>query len=847
MFIAFWTISIGFLGVLDRIQKAIEKEDYPKAKELILRAYEKEPENPGIYYFHAALLFSEAYPKFHADSARILVSDAIKKYLQSSSEVKDQLEGEEIFLEMFQHLSSDIEKYLFLEVTDKLSIDAIEVFMEKYPQSQYSNILTYKRDSLAFSKSTVSESEKGYVQFMQNYPSSIFYAKADSLLDRVRYRKLTNEGRLDDYVAFKKRYPGTYHLSQVEAYILKHSTVSQSEKSIYSFIQKCQTPSLKKKAADVLYYLSDRSYFEAHPLKDSLEQVIQLSDVALFPVLEPDGFGFQSTAGQLQIPYVYAEVQEEAKCKTSTDDWLYLKDNKEGLIVLKNGRQLLKRIEDYESLSSSLALIKRNGDSFLYHKSGFMILDHPIEMAEMLDNGWIKVRRKNKWGLYTVFGLEIAPVLFDDIESLGSFLVFKRADKLGLYTRDRILGEINNDGLSIEFKFDDLELVNDNLVIGFNAEKECLIDQNLHFLIPWGEYEINTDPSGWYLRKQGGYYLYGDSTDRIVDKKYLYLESNKAWFALKAEDGWLLVHKEKEKATSGGYDSLKLINDKTALLFQEGKRSILFNTGEQLYLGAEKIETFPGRSDYLMISDQENTAIYSGDKMLFKGKYDRISFLSDSLLKVSVRGKQGIIDIRGHSVLQPIYDSIDARDGLILTLLRGGIGCYDIANDHLIPPEYESRISKINGLYLVKKGGYHLIDIEGNEIFDQEFDEITTWNDSSYFVLKNDKYLIIRRNGQTMLSGLDAPIQIAESGKNQIFKTLKDGKFGLISTQGGIILDFNYSDIVAIGTETDPLFFADQHLSNAGYHVVSYVNASGKLIFSKAYRKEEFDRILCAD
>lgn len=846
-FIAFWMISIGYFGVLDRIQKAIEKKDYPKAKELIYRAYEKGPENPGIFYFHAVLLFSEAYPEFHADSARILISQAIKTYPQSTSEIKDQLEEEEIHLKMLQDLSTEIENFLFSETIDELSIDAIELFMEKYPQSRYESILTYKRDSLAFSKSKRAGLENGYVQFMQNYPSSVFYAKADSLLDRVRYRKLANHGRLEDYVAFKKLYPTSNHLGLVEAYILKHSTASQLEKSIHTFIQKCQTPSLKKKAADVLYYQRNRLYFEEHPLKDSLKQMIQLAGVALFPVLEPGGFGFQSTTGQRQVPYVYSEIQEGVKCKTSIDDWMYVKDNKQGLIVLKNGRKLLERIEDYESVSSSLALIKRNGYSFLYHKSGFMVLKDPVEKAEPMDNGWIKVFRNNKWGLYSVFGLEIAPIGFDDIESLGSFLVFKREDKLGLYSRDRVLEEIDKHGLSIEFKFDDLELVNDELVIGFNDKKECLIDHTLQFLIPWGEYEIHPDPTGWYLRKQDGYYLYGDSTERVIDKRYLYLESSTSWLALKSEDDWLLMPKDERKETTGGYDSIKLINDNSALLFQEGKRSILFNTGEQLYLGTEKIETFPRRSEYLMISDQINRALYNGENMLFRGKYDRISFLSDSLLKVSVHGKQGIIDIRGNSILQPIYESIDEKDDLILTLLRGGIGCYDIANDHLLPPKYESRISKINGLYLVKKGGYHLIDVEGNEIFDQEFDKISYWNDSSYLVSKKDKYLIVNRDGQSVLGGLDTPTRIAESGKNQIFKTLKDGKFGLISTQGGIILDFDYSDIVSIGTENDPLFFADQHLSNAGYHVVSYVNTSGKLIFSKAYRKKEFDKILCAD
>ena len=88
---------------------------------------------------------------------------------------------------------------------------------------------------------------------------------------------------------------------------------------------------------------------------------------------------------------------------------------------------------------------------------------------------------------------------------------------------------------------------------------------------------------------------------------------------------------------------------------------------------------------------------------------------------------------------------------------------------------------------------------------------------------------------------------LVEKDKERVFKFVQKGKFGLMSDQSGVLLKAEYSDIFNIGPKENPLFFADQHLSNAGFHVVSYVDDQGKLVFSKAYNKEEFDRILCED
>lgn len=86
---------------------------------------------------------------------------------------------------------------------------------------------------------------------------------------------------------------------------------------------------------------------------------------------------------------------------------------------------------------------------------------------------------------------------------------------------------------------------------------------------------------------------------------------------------------------------------------------------------------------------------------------------------------------------------------------------------------------------------------------------------------------------------------ILQNSDQTIYRFVRNGKYGLISNKYGELLAPEFTDIINISSSEKPFFFADQHLDKAGFHVVSYVNERGKLVLSKAYTKEEFEKILC--
>ncbi len=843
------TILLSVFGAFDRIQKALEKAEYDKAKELILRGYLKEPENPGFSYYHAVLLFIDNYDGFNPDSARIVLKNSFKKYQESSDDLKEKLAEESITEENFRELTLNIRDFFFQETLTSLSIPMVNDFLTKYPKSADQDLLIFKRDSMIFKEVRAENSKTGYRNFIENYSSSAFKSKADSLLDVLRFQDLKENGNYQDHISFRSQYPNSSYIKEVEEYIMKISTSSHSIQSLIKFIETSKVDKWKKRAADVLYYLNDQEINDIHLLPDSIRFVKALSERSLFPIIDRGLFGFQNIDGTLQIAPNYDDIQQTSKCELVEDDWIFVKKEDEGKIIMKDERVVIESAEDYRSISMSIGLVKIHGDWFLFHKSGYKIIESPVLSAAVFSNGWIKVNQNGKWGLYTLFGNPIAESKYDDIYKMEEFWVFEKDRLMAVYTMSEILNEVEDRGLSLEFKFEDLELVDKNKLIGFRGDRECLLNHELKFLIPWGNYEIYPDPAGWYLRSWEGYYLYNNTDERIIDRKYRYLASNGGWLSLQTEKDWILIPRIGKLLPERNYDSIKLINKHAALVFKDKEKELLFTNGNRISLKEHIVQSFPSQSDFLLISNDGALGLYNqyGESVM-DGRFEEVSFINDSLLIVSKNQKQGIIKIDGSYLLNPIFSTLSKEGDLISTLYKGKIGCYDLSINRLISANYEARISKINDYYVIKnEGKYGLINANEEEIITQNYDEITYWNDSSFLVTQNDFQFFINISEEKLIDPIADLKLLFENENEKLYKFTQNGSFGLLSNENGILLKPEYSDIVNIGDKETPLFFADQHLSNAGYHVVSYLNSLGENIFSEAYRITEFDRIICDD
>lgn len=847
IFIGISLISFAF-GSLDRIRKAIEKGEFEKAEELISKGLRKEPQNPGIHFFKAALFFNKSYSKYQPDSARMAINKAVSLIEEADQELLDDLLKDDIDEEVLLTLQNAIRDTAFQNTTKNLSIREIDAFTVRFPSSIYEETLKFKKDSIRFHNAKQVGTENVLMAFLASNPHTAFRATADSLLDKLRYTHLKGKGSLADYYTFLNQYPDTRFREDIEYFVLKLGTASHEVRAYEAFRVFSKTNKWKLVASDILYYLNGKKAMGKHPKRDSIRMVDALKSTSLFPVIEADKIGFYSHEGSRMTKSRFEGITESNKCESIDDDWIYVMGGKTGNIITKTGAIVLSDVEGYRSISVDLGLVKSGENWKLYHKSGYQVLDAAVTDAALMDNRWIKVQQNGKWGLVSYLGVKIAEIIYDDISKNGTFWVFEKDELLAVYTTDLIMKEVEDRGLTLEFKFDDIERIGENKLIGFRENKECLLDSTLNFLIPWGSYEINPDEAGWYLRTKQGYRLYNQTESELTEEYFPYLESNDGWLTLKTTTDWMLLPRKKGLFPSRGYDSVRLINNHAVVLIQEGKKELMFGSGTKQTLTGERINTFPKHPDFISTTTHKLTKLYNAaGETILEGNFSAIDFANDTLVKATVRGKQGLLSIQtGDWILNPVFESLDEKDGLILTLIKGKIGCYDPAVNKLMTTEYESRVEHLGTYYKAKKNGkYGIIDFTKEEIIAFDYDEIQQWNDTSYLVKKGAFFYIINHEEADVFEPIERLQRVVKNETHAIYRFIKNGKYGLISTVYGELLKAEFTDVFNISSTESPLFFADQHLDKAGYHVVSYVNETGKLVLSRAYTKAEFEKILC--
>ncbi|MEM6829089.1 MAG: WG repeat-containing protein [Bacteroidota bacterium] len=815
-----------------------------------MRARIKDAQNPGIDYYTSLLFSTEKYSEYSLDSARVYIQLSQEKYDQATPSLKEDLAEDGVTADKIGMQDEYIRGLLYERLMENLSLQNIYDFQYVYPLSPFDSLLIYMGDSIVYERVVTSDTEADYLQFISEVKTSVFKEKAIDRLDHLRYQSLLRSKALDDYYRFLSDYPTTQFKNQIEAYILKRATAGQERESFIDFINFSSNLFLKKKAGDVVYHLDpERKLIKEHPYLDSLKVVHDLSEKQLFPVLDAGQFGFYSRNGDQAIGYEFTQINEEFKCGLTSDEWLFVSDTI-SKIIAKNGEIILSNIQEYTDLGHGAAKVKKNGKWFLYHKSGFLILKGAIQDAEVLNGRWIKVQRKDRWGLFSFLGYEVAPFKYENIETLGPFWIFQKNRSLAVYNKEKIRDDLDQKGLELEFRFHDVELIDQDKLIGFRENRECMLDSALNFLIPWGVYQINPDPSGWYLKSAEGYRLYNHEKEDIGDDVHPYLELNRGWLALKRKGGsWMLSAREVSAKDKTGYDSLKLISDFVAYAERKEKRQLIFSNGDSLDLmRGEKVKTFLNRPSYLLLEGSYGRKVVSiTGKEVVRGNFDELTFFNDSLVKANINRKYGLIRLKGGYLIKPEYQAIDELDGLILCLINGKIGCYDLKNGNWVRAKYESRIARLGENYLVKSEGMFGVLNPSNElVIPTDYDEIRYWNDTSYLV-KKEAWYFINQNNEQIGDPFDYLSELSKSGDESIFEYIKHGKYGLLSSKSGFLLEPEFTEIVNLGSSEEPLFMADQHLKTAQLHVVSYVNANGKLIMSKAYRKSDFDKLLCED
>ncbi|MEO9477820.1 MAG: WG repeat-containing protein [Cyclobacteriaceae bacterium] len=862
--IIFIFLSISFHQAdaqsLKRIAKSFEKSEFDKAKELLDKATEKDSTSFGIQYFYSLYYLDNSQQQYDLDSARIHINSGLKYRQLAGQDQLDNWDKTEIAVSILDSIKIEITDLSFQRSNDSLSVHSMDRFMRLFPQSHRESEAVFLRDSVAYEEALAVDTWQAYKAYMDQYPNSEFLKRATDNYDALLFEDKTADGKLTSYKDFLRKYPKTPYRKESETAIFAQMTKGHLAQEYLSFISEYPDSHLRKRAADLLYYISKYSdevdmneILKIHPNADSLQQIKSLENLALAPVLFDGAISFMDSTGTTLEQLKYAEVNASYKCGNVLSEWLLVKSENNWQFVNRNGVTLASNVTVFSEVGNEAIFLLSDGKPFLYHKSGFVINTFPISFASTLFKKNIAFVKDSKWGLMSFNGDVVLQPTVDKIEQLGKFALLEKDKVLALTNADQIAKL--NEATKFAFQYDDFEILGDSLLLGFYGDAESLINQNLEVLLPLDEQRIYLTKPIWYVKKGGLYYVYNKEKKSLNEIGYSELKTNESWLALKQESKWDLTRINDTTTTSyTQLDSVYFASEKIAFIQRQDSSLLLFGNGSEYLLRANESFRLLKSSD--AISKMEPFAVTShktGNKIFrtngevaFEGKFDDAQYLSDSTIIIKSRGKYGIYHFGNGYIQKPAYDLISEKDGLALLLKNNQIGCIDLKNQSVIPAVYQSRIERFGDNYLVSKNDKQgVLNVSNEIVVPVAYDELRVWNDTTFWASEDAQWSLKTYDGQTILNGVSNLKKWYNYEQSNYHIFTKEDKYGIIDPDKGILVPPMYNDIINLGTETSPLFFAEQHLEAADFFVVTYFDATGNTIKSQAYRSDEYELIYC--
>lgn len=390
--------------------------------------------------------------------------------------------------------------------------------------------------------------------------------------------------------------------------------------------------------------------------------------------------------------------------------------------------------------------------------------------------------------------------------------------------------------LSIEEdKYIVCELENNNEIREkiYNYNGKLLFDNNV---TSFGIISIDDENGHYtnYLRyKENEKWGLADSTGvKITEAIYHAIEKNWTF------EGLLLVSTKTEnsKNTHSGLIDFKgniilpLIYD-NILSEYVYNNEITFLASKESYIGAvnkknetvipfqyqelKYIEDYYGPASFLAKKDDKFGFIYLNNKVFIDFKYETIFYsysideiFANNRIKVSVDGKEGIINNSGNYIIQPKFKAIinfneNWNRNMIAFKSQKSMGIIDTLGHIIVDPIYTNIYIYSDSIINCTYKEEHLINVHTNK--KQIFEEIETYGFSyedstgnyqtAYLSKINDLYGYISiQSGETIIPFIYEEI-LDKNFDCRISIVLKDGKYGMIDKKGNEILKAEYEFI----------------------------------------------------
>ncbi|NJL15440.1 MAG: hypothetical protein HC913_22155 [Microscillaceae bacterium] len=564
--------------------KQIEKGDFDKAREQLLKEAEKNPESAGLAHVWAVYFFNAQNPAFHLDSAYLFVQKALKYYPQTEAKTLEGWAKEGLRLESAQSLQSQIEEKAF-EVSKAVDTpEAYQSFLLRFPNAPQIGEATALRNQRAWQKTEAENTLRAYEDFIAQYPQAAQIPEASLRRDRFIFQGETRLGTLAALERFVKTYPQNQFREDAIQRIFYLRTLPHRPEVYEDFVRQFPESATAELALEWLWLFYEKKrqaaeFAALYPAYARRIQALQQAEInarLLVAVFQNGLWGYCDEQGEMRTRYQFEFIPQEYQCRAIEGDFFIENRNGRLGLLAKNGQTLLEpQFDKIESLALGLIRVMKNSFSGLMHQSGRTLLPLEYEAIEVLNPHFLKIRKNRLWGLASHNGEVLVKPQFTEIEVEGDdFVLFKMGDQIGLASHTALFQMIADQNIQIMAQYEAAKVLENQFVVVENNGQKAVLDALGKPLISFGPEALRRIPGqGWAAQQAGKWRIYQNEGAPLREELYDNVAFGGSFVGLKKEGKWGLLSLKGESIRPFELDSIAFI-DQTALLFKRKKPAL---------------------------------------------------------------------------------------------------------------------------------------------------------------------------------------------------------------------------------------------------------------------------------
>lgn len=742
------------------ILNSLGQKNYSKAKLLLDKRQEKNPQDVGSLYAYTLYFSDSSNSNFDIDNAYQKIQLAEQMYHLSSPRELAQLQKRHINASSLLSLKTVLEKKAFNYFKKINTETSFQEFINRFAQAPQILEAIERRNFLAFAQAQKQNTYSAYKLFFEKYPDAQQVSEAKKKYEDLLFATKTKDGSLASFVQFLEQHPKTPYRKLVERKIYELAILSYSIWEYENFVKNHpQNPYLHRALQWIWYMSPNKNNFikKYSQLIDNqlFTNKLRLQNSVLFPKEKESKLVFEDNTGKTQV---FTQVNFEMyqnfnpqKQLFDGDIYVFKNSLNELMAIDKLGQEIVGKQNQSEYNSIKIlhsALLKvRKGDKYaIFHKGGFQVSEFEFEEIDFINDEVLKFKKNNRWGLISPNNKVILNESQQRISIFANnYLKIERGNDIGFALLENF-NYINNQSKKNSSRF--YFYTKNSFSITHKQYLKIRRNNRYGIMNPVGKtiLQANSEkiletPTGWASYSHNQWQFYNFLGKKVFADQLEALKINapnkSLTYAVRKSSNWAILDAQFRQKTGFSYDKIDFIPHAAILENQAGKFLYLGKKKANKYIpiknySAVKVFAFKNQN-LIVVQDSTNQKglLNQEGEVLFECQYQDLLALNSSLILFEQNNKKGLITLDSTVILPAHYDAIaNTQEGYFSLFRNGKLGLFDVKNRKLIPCYYSALVQVLDskkGVLIAKKAKFALINSNNQLISSFIFDEIHEW------------------------------------------------------------------------------------------------------------------------